>query len=98
VDDTKGMGLYKFVSYEIQKEGYGIQIGAFEDYRNVLEVTNKLMQNNVQDIMIHTRIVDGKDQFRMLIGPFNSRGAAESYQNTLASMNMKGWILNLSEL
>ena len=95
---TKGMGLYKFSSFRVAADGYGIQIGAFSDYRNVLETSDKLMQQSIQDLMIHTKIVDGKDVFRMIIGPFPSRGAAEAFKEKLAAINMKGIIIGLQEL
>ncbi len=95
---AKGMGLYKFSSYRVVGDGYGIQIGAFSDYRNVLETSDKLMQQNIQDLMIHTKVVDGKDVFRMIIGPFPSRGAAEAFKGKLAAINMKGIIIGLKEL
>lgn len=96
--DTKGSGLFKFVAYKTQADGYGIQLGVYADYRTVLEQTNQLMLADIQDIMIHAHKEGEKDLFRMIVGPFPSRGAAETYKKQLTSIGKEGFIVVLQDL
>lgn len=95
---TKGSGLFKFIAYKTQADGFGIQVGVFADYRTVLEQTNQLMLADIQDIMVHAHNDGQKDLFRMIIGPFASRGAAEDYKKQLTSIGKEGFIVVLKDL
>jgi rare lipoprotein A len=95
---TKGLGLFRFTAFRAAADGYGIQVGAYADYRNVLEIANQLVGAGMQDLMIHTKVEEGKDVFRLIIGPFPSRGATESYQSQLQSIGMKGYVVVLKDL
>ena len=92
----RGSGLFKFYAARVAAEGYGIQVGAYADYRNVMEVADKLHSEGMEDLLIHARVVDGKDVFRLIVGPFNSRGLAETYVKKLDQMRLKGVIVTLT--
>jgi cell division septation protein DedD len=96
--NTKGAGLFKFVAYKTQADGFGVQIGVYGDYRTVLEQTNQLMLADIQDILIYAHNDGNKDLFKMIIGPFASRGAAEQYKKQLTTIGKEGFIIALKDL
>ncbi len=96
--DTKGSGLFKFIAYRTTAEGYGVQIGVYADYRTILEQTNQLMLADIQDIMVYAYQDKGKDVFKMIVGPFASRGAAEVYKQKLKTIGKDSFIIVLKDL
>jgi rare lipoprotein A len=98
--DDKGLGLFKFFAQRVTAEGYGVQVGAFSDYRNVMEATATLSQNSINDFLVLSKKVDNKVVFKLIVGPFNSRGAADSFNNQLRLIPgfAKGMVLSLNNL
>ncbi|MFK7971098.1 MAG: septal ring lytic transglycosylase RlpA family protein [Bacteroidia bacterium] len=93
-------GLFKFYAQRVEAEGYGVQVGAFSDYSNVMDATTTLSAQGVEDFLVKSTTVDGKAVFKLIVGPFNSRGAADSFQKQLSRIPGmgKGMVISLTSL
>ncbi|MEM6261699.1 MAG: SPOR domain-containing protein [Bacteroidota bacterium] len=96
--DTKGLGLFRFGAMRVNAEGYGLQAGAFSDFKSLMEAADQLQQGGINDLMVHSFKVAEKEMFRLIIGPFPTKGGAESFQARLKPLGMDGVIIKVSDL
>lgn len=96
----KGLGLFEFFAQRVSAQGYGVQVGAFSDYRNVIEASATLSNQGINDFLLHTTEDNGKVIFKLIVGPFNSKGAADSFQKKLRLIPGmgNGMVLNLNTI
>lgn len=98
--DYKDFDLYKIQLMRPKKEGFGVQVGLFKDYENVLKRVAELQEDHFKNILISIeKGDDGHPAYKIILGPFPEQSLASSYK---ASMKKKfkvdGFIVNLSEL
>ncbi|MEZ4685279.1 MAG: SPOR domain-containing protein [Bacteroidia bacterium] len=65
-----------------------------------MEATATLSQTGVDEFLVQSAESDGKPVFKLIVGPFNSRGAADSFNKQLSLIPgfSKGMVLSLSSL
>lgn len=100
VAPTKALGLFEFYAQRVNASGYGVQVGVFGDYENVLEVTDILADRDVEAFLLKHSIENGRSAFHLIVGPFNNKGAAIEFQRVMRTIPGlgKGIILNLATL
>lgn len=74
---TGSDGLYQFNLSRIPSQGYGLQVGVYADYRNVLKEVEIIQQQINQPVLVNINQLGSKTVFKVLIGPFESSGDAE---------------------
>ena len=95
---TGGLGLFKLEASRTPENGYGIQIAVVSQYREILEISDKLYSNGVQNTMVHSDIVGEKEVLRYIVGPFYSKEEAETTKTQLENANIYGMIIRLEPL
>jgi len=95
---ARGLGLFHVDAFRAYQRGYGIQLGAYAEFQNVLEAINNLQRKNQRKTMVHIARNDRKVVFRLIIGPFDTKKEAEVYQRKLRLINPNGIIVDLSKL
>lgn len=96
---TNGAGLYHFIVTRHPSKGFGVQIGVFAEYGNVLREAEKLQQKfNNRKIIIHISELKAKIVYKVIIGTFNARNQAIQYRETMRKQKVDGIIKDLSTL
>ncbi len=91
-------GLYRFRVERQASKGYSVQIGAFRQYGNVLREVERLQGQFPQPIIVFIGSFKGNTVYKILIGEFDSRAKAFSYQQHMKSKGVSGVIKNLAEM
>lgn len=94
----QGDGLYRFSVSTQPSKGFSVQIGAFKEYGNVLREVERIQDDYSQPIIVH--IVRQRDVsiYKILIGDFENRQQAISYQSQLKTKGLEGVIKDLSTM
>ncbi len=95
---TGGLGLFRLEASRVPENGYGIQIAVVSQYREVLEISDKLFQNGIQNTLIHSDLVGNEEVLRYIVGPFDSKEEAEQLKSKLEGENIYGMIIRLEPL
>jgi thiol-disulfide isomerase/thioredoxin len=97
--DPVGKGLYKFSFESIPSEGYGLQVGVYENYDGLLAQANDLQKKFHRNILIHIDELKGKTVYKLILGPFNSQRAALTYAEVLkAKEGTDGMVIHLATM
>ncbi len=91
--DPIGKGLYKFSFEALPSEGYGLQVGVFENYDGLLEQANGLQKKFHRNILVHVDELKGKTVYKLILGPFNSHRAALTYGEVLQTKEGTGGVV-----
>lgn len=78
-----GQGLFQISVSPQASSGYGVQIGVFGDYANVLKTAQALQAAFHENVLIHVTELSGKTVFRIILGPFSTRSQAGAYKKRL---------------
>lgn len=94
----QGDGLYRFRVATQPSQGFSVQIGAFQEYGNVLREVARVQDVFKQPIIVH--IVRKGDQsiYKILVGEFAQRQQAISYQSQIKQKGVEGVIKDLSTM
>ncbi len=74
---TNGTGLFIFNVERAPAEGYGVQVGVYADYENVLREVAVYQEQFKETVLVHIAKLDGRTVYKVLIGDFNKRDKAE---------------------
>lgn len=90
--------LFRMVAYKEDMMGYGIQIGAYFNVYRLFEAMNQLSEQGYQNTLVQSSLKKDTPVFRILIGPYPSRGEAEQVRKSLSRKGKKGIIIDLNTL
>jgi thioredoxin 1 len=94
-----GKGLYRFFYEKQESEGYGVQVGVFENYDSVLEKVESLQANFHRNIILHVDELENKIVYKVILGTFRTRRSALTYKELLLMKEGdNGVIVNLAEM
>ncbi|MEN7548930.1 thioredoxin fold domain-containing protein [Rapidithrix thailandica] len=97
----KSRHLFKLDVKRLKKQGFGVQVGVFQNYRNaflkLLEYEEEKFHRNV---LVH---VDESNpqavQYKLIFGPFYSYDQADNYKKLIGNKEgLKGIVVDLSKL
>lgn len=100
VKDTvsNGQGLFQFDVKKQVASGYGIQIGAFYEYGNVLIQVEKLQRKFGEKVIVSINELKGRTVYKVVIGAFSSKSQAQSLQKRMKNAGQGGFLRNLKDL
>ena len=78
--------------------GYGVQVGAFFDWKRLHMALGEINNKGIPNTMVQIGEKDGKEIFRILIGPYGSKAEADRMRSQLANKGVKGLSVSLSSL
>lgn len=94
-----GKGLYRVYIEKQPSEGYGLQLGVYENYEAVFKEIEKLQARHHRNILVHINEMNGKTVYHLILGPFNSQRAAITYGEVLESRyGVKGIVVVLATM
>jgi subtilisin family serine protease len=95
---TSGKGLYRFSAQRQTAKGWGVQIGAFADYGNVLIQTERMERLFKAPVIVSINEVDGRTVYKMVIGAFDDVDDARTLEQQMDAQGVKGFLRNLKDL
>ena len=93
-----GQGLFKFSVERQAAQGWGVQIGAFADYANVLIQSEKLQRQFNAPVILNINEIDGKTVYKMLLGAYSTADEAKQLEQRMLTAGVKGFVRNLADL
>lgn len=95
---SSGKGLFKFSVSKQESKGFGVQIGVFAEYGNVLTEVEKLQKKFKEPILVNINTLNGKTVYKIIVGAFYSQQSAINYRKDMRSIGVDGIIKDLSLL
>jgi len=77
-----------------EASGYGVQIGVYADYANLLREVEKLDQGEKKSVLMNVNKKKDKAIYKLILGPFSSKDMAKGYKK---NQKIDGSIVNLSK-
>jgi thiol-disulfide isomerase/thioredoxin len=96
---SKSLGLFQVDSELLGYEGYSVQVGAFSKEESVVSEVKRLEERMGKvDILLRTKVKNGKPLFLVLAGRFSNEGDAKAYLLRLKAKGVNGLVKKLSDL
>lgn len=95
---STGRGLFRFNVEKQESKGFGVQIGAFAEYGNVLIQAEKLQSQFSAPIIVNINELNGKTVYKIVVGAFSSRSQAATLQKKMKEKGVSGFIRNLKDM
>lgn len=93
-----GEGLFKLSVSKEKEAGFGVQVGVFGDYVNVVKAAQRLEAAFHKNILLNIARNGDKIVFKVILGPFSTREQAEIYQKDLKTKeNRNGVVIDLGK-
>ncbi len=93
-----GGGLYHFQVKPIASSGWGVQTGALREYGNVLRMVDKLQKLFGNKVNIHISKLNGKPNYKIILGPFTTKSQASAFLKKVKAKGMDGFVKSLKGL
>ncbi len=95
---STGKGLFKFNVERQPAQGWGVQIGAFYEYGNVLIQVEKLQRQFGNPVLVNINELKGKTVYKVVVGVFSSKDDAVNLFNRMKNAGINGFPRNLEDL
>ena len=95
---SNGQGLFLFDVQKQTPSGYGVQIGAFYEYGNVLIQVEKLRRKFGEKTVVSINELNGKTVYKVVVGAYSSKSQAQSLQKRMKDAGQGGFLRNLKDL
>ena len=95
---ASGRGLFRFNVARQESKGFGVQIGAFAEYGNVLIQAEKLQRLFSAPIIVNINELNGKTVYKIVVGAFAKRKEAVSLQKKMKAQGVNGFIRALKDM
>ncbi len=94
----QGRGIFKFSVAAQKPEGYGVQMGAFAKYGNVLIQVERLQKLFKLPIVVSINELDGRTVYKIVVGAFNDRADAAQLKKQMKENGVDGFVRNIKDL
>jgi len=91
-----GKGLFRFSVQRQPAQGWGVQIGVFFEYGNVLIQAEKLQNQFGQPVIVDISELNGKTAYKVIVGVFADAGGAQALHQRMLTAGVKGFPKNLA--
>lgn len=93
---SKGEGLFRFSVVRQQPTGYGVQMGVFAEYGNVLIAAEKLQKQFAETIVVNINELNGKTVYKVIVGAFPNKNDATKLQKEMKAAGVDGFVKDLT--
>ena len=96
---SSGRGLFRFSVNRQESVGFGVQIGAFAEYGNVLIQAEKLQKlfTNIP-VVVNINEIEGRTVYKILLGQFSAVSDARNLLRAMRNKGLDGFIANYEML
>ncbi|MEM9848646.1 MAG: S8 family serine peptidase [Bacteroidota bacterium] len=98
IGTSSSKGLFRFSVQQQAGKGWGVQIGAFADYGNVLIQAERMERQFKAPVIVNINEVDGRTVYKMVIGAFANIDEARALEQRMEANGVKGFLRNLKDL
>ena len=100
VEETvaSGRGLFRFTVARQESKGWGVQIGAFAEYGNVLIQVEKLQSQFGVPVIVNINELNGKTVYKTVVGAFDNKIDANALFTRMKAAKVNGFLRNLEDL
>lgn len=92
-----GSGLFEFTVKRVSSKGFGVQIGVFGQYGNVLKQAEELQSRFSKPVLVNINSLEGKTVYRVMIGGHPSKPEAQSFLELVKGQGYNGLVKDLSQ-
>ena len=96
-DPDASVGLFRFTAQTQKSSGYGVQVGVFHEYGNVLVRTEKYQRIFGKPVIVHITKFKGKVAYRMILGEFRLKSKASAFQKQVKKKGFDSFVVKLSK-
>lgn len=89
-------GHYRFKVANQPTSGFSVQIGIYSEYANVMQKADKVQDKFEEQMIVYVDRVNEKTVYKIMVGEFPDREAAEEYKNQLKAKGVDGIVKDLS--
>ncbi|MEQ8705655.1 MAG: S8 family serine peptidase [Phaeodactylibacter sp.] len=82
---SSGQGLFRFKVSAQPAQGWGVQVGVFGDYGNVLVQAEKLERQFSQPVIVNITELNGKTVYKIIVGAFGNFDEARRLNDRIKS-------------
>jgi rare lipoprotein A len=99
-DDYTPYGLYRIALEKPTTANFGVQVGSFASFNNVLSMIAELQSKWFDNVLVSIEPGSNNNPaFKVILGPFDTHDQAQQYQRSLQSRyNIRGFVVDLQEL
>ncbi len=97
-DVATGQGIFRFSVKRQPSTGFGIQVGVYAQYGNVLIRSEELENKFRQPIVVNINELNGKTIYRMCVGNFSTRNEAAAFQKRMKQAGVAGFVKDYAVL
>lgn len=97
-DISTGRGLFKFSVERQPSKGYGVQVGVFAEYGNVLIAAEQLQLEFSKPVVVNINELGGKTVYKVIIGPFKTKTEATRVWQTVVASGKDAFVTSLTKL
>ncbi|HFA51061.1 MAG TPA: peptidase S8 and S53 subtilisin kexin sedolisin [Bacteroidetes bacterium] len=90
-----GKGLFRFTVERQKPSGWGVQMGVFAEYGNVLIAAEKLQRQFAETIVVNINELNGKTVYKVIVGAYPNKRDASSLLKDMKAAGINGFIRNL---
>ncbi|MFQ5445972.1 MAG: S8 family serine peptidase [Saprospiraceae bacterium] len=95
---ASGRGLFLFDVKRQPSKGWGVQMGVFAEYGNVLINAEKLQRQFGEAVVVNINELNGKTVYKVILGAFVKKSDAMALQLRMKDAGVAGFLRDLREL
>lgn len=95
---STGEGLFRFSVEKQPSRGWGVQIGVYAEYGNVLVAAEELQRKFGAPIIVNINELNGKTVYKVIAGAYDDVSQARSLDSRLKNAGVNGFLRNLADL
>ena len=95
---ASGQGLFRFNVAKQPSKGWGVQIGVFAEYGNVLVAAEELQQKFGEAVIVNINELNGKTVYKVIVGAFEDISKARNLHTRIKEAGKGGFLRNLADL
>jgi len=91
-------GLFEFRVKRASRSGYGVQVGVYAQYGNVLQAVERLERQFNRQILVNINTLNGQVVYKVIVGGFSSYGSASDFRRQISAQYTGHFIVDLAKI
>ncbi len=91
-------GLFEFKVKRANRSGYGVQVGVYAQYGNVLRAVERLERQFDRQILVNINTLHGQIVYKVIAGGFLSRTDAANFQRQISTGSTDYFVVDLARI
>jgi subtilisin family serine protease len=93
-----GSNVFEVNANPMPRTGWGVQIGVYSSYDNVLSTVAKLKQQFAQPVYVAVSTQNGRQLYKVVVGAYTNVNEAGIMQSRLGQAGYQGFVKNLADV